>query len=145
MRHALAAALLAALPATAVRAQDVYLCAPDAAAGLVYSESANRWNPTTFNHDDRRYLLRRARAGEGTGGPAFAWAVYRVGREAPEATCAEDFAASGTIACRWMLEFRFSRATLRYQIVRAEGSVEPPAREGGADPLYIEVGRCAPR
>jgi hypothetical protein len=144
MRHALAAAALLAALAPA-RAQDAYLCAPEAAAGLVYSESANRWNPTTFNHDDRRYVLRRARDGERHGTAPFAWALYRVGRETPEATCPEDFAASGRIACRWLSEFRFSRATLRYQILRTEGYVEPAAREGGADPLLIEIGRCAPQ
>jgi hypothetical protein len=137
--------------ASTVSAAESYLCVADKSTGFKYNKQTKRWDYSRFNVRERRWIIRAPNLDEIkqlNSAPAFV--VIGLGETFPESLCEKPFTDAGTLVCREIWDFKFSKDRLRYVAVYPMG-YWMDSSEGSGDlfvegknDLAIEIGRCSP-
>ena len=116
-----------------VATAESYLCVADYATGYHYNKQAQAWEVARFSTEGKKYLL-----SEKVG----SWVWNTMGEK--DYTPCDKFSENDTIQCREIVQYYFSRKTLRYQasVTVAFTILERDTRYANDSP-YIEIGRCS--
>lgn len=120
---------------------DSYLCTADQAAGFAMDTEKRRWRATNIDVGKNQYIIKKNADVMGR----IPRTITRVGEQAPAVFCDDDVGGEDMfLECDDVtIQFYFSRKTMRYMLVYADGfAVE--SDQGDARMPYIEIGTCAP-
>ena len=114
-----------------VYAQDTYLCIPSSATGFSFTQKTNRWEETSFNIVEKKFLLKK-KAGQ------WQWSNFG---ETYENMCQERSQTS--INCNLIFgEVIFDKKTLRFLKTYLPGYVD--GIETNANTPHMLIGKCSP-
>ena len=114
-----------------VYAQDTYLCIPSSATGFSFTQKTNRWEETSFNIKEKKFLLKK-KTGQ------WQWSNFG---ETAEYMCKESGQTS--INCNEFFgEVIFNKKTLRFLKTYLPGYVD--GVESNADTPHMMIGKCSP-
>lgn len=126
--------VLVSVLAPSIAVAESYLCMADAAAGFAYSKETQTWQPVSVKKMDKRYVLKEK---DGK------WLWTEMGSPAVF-PCEGGFSKEGSISCRLVYSFHFSKVTLRYQAdMTVATTILERSDPWSNDSPFIEIGRCS--
>lgn len=128
------------LCASALFAEERYLCTSKATGGVAYSDMTGEWEGTKFISNSETFIVTDTYEGDDLDANASFY-IIRVGQDFASGYCEEGFGTTDVLRCNRFGPFYLNRRTLRFMDFYAFGYID--GVDDKANTPSVAIGECA--